>query len=75
MKSFHPDVDTELKAYLPPEGMDLYQHVEQFEKQLITKTLKENQGRINQSANALKISRKTLYLRIKKFGLDKFDFR
>lgn len=68
-------VDSDLKAYLPPEGVNLYQHVEQFEKHLITKTLEANRGRINQSAKALKISRKTLYLRIKKFGLDKFDFR
>ena len=67
--------DTDLEDYSPPEGMDLHEQVELFEKQIIIQTLKANKGRINQSAKALKISRKTLYLRIRKFGLDKFKFR
>lgn len=65
------DIGASLSA--PAEG--LAGQVDQFEKYLIARTLKTHKGRINETATALHITRKTLYLRIRKFGLDKLDFR
>lgn len=69
--SFEKDFD----AAGPPPSTGLARQVEQFEKHLIIQALRTHKGRINETANALKIARKTLYLRVRKFGLDKFDFR
>jgi two-component system, NtrC family, C4-dicarboxylate transport response regulator DctD len=67
------DVDLETTAPLQKAG--LADQMEQFEKHLVAQALRTHRGRINATAAALGITRKTLYLRIRKFGLDKFDFR
>ncbi|MES9881475.1 MAG: sigma-54 dependent transcriptional regulator [Sedimenticola sp.] len=63
-----PIAETEL-------AQPLSTRMEQFEKQTICEVLRRNQGQIIQTAEALKIPRKTLYLRMQKYGLDKKEFR
>ncbi len=45
-----------------------------FERQIIAAALRKTGGRVGQAAEALGILRKTLYLRMRKFGLDRKDF-
>lgn len=55
------DIDTENK-----EGKSL----EELEKEIITKVLEKHNGKRKAAANELKISERTLYRKIKEFGLD-----
>lgn len=64
-----------LETAAPLQTAGLAEQMEQFEKHLIAQALRTHRGRINATAETLGITRKTLYLRIRKFGLDKFDFR
>ncbi|MET0102258.1 MAG: sigma-54 dependent transcriptional regulator [Sedimenticola sp.] len=45
-----------------------------FERMSIEAALRENKGRIGETAKSLKIPRKTLYLRMQKYGLNREDF-
>jgi DNA-binding NtrC family response regulator len=45
------------------------------EKTAIESALKEHHGEINATFQALGISRRALYERMKKYGLDKVEFR
>jgi two-component system C4-dicarboxylate transport response regulator DctD len=58
----------------PEEPQGLNALVDQFEKQSISQALRIYQGRIGQTAEYLKIPRKTLYLRMQKHGLRKEQF-
>lgn len=49
--------------------------VESYERQIIIDALNFHQGRINDVADYFQIPRKKLYLRMKKYGIDKMDFR
>ncbi|MBJ7221834.1 MULTISPECIES: two-component system response regulator PgtA [unclassified Brenneria] len=49
--------------------------IEQYECQIITEALDIHQGRINDVAEYLQVPRKKLYLRMKKYGIDKKDYR
>ena len=49
--------------------------VEQYEKQLIEDALYLYAGRINEVSDYLKIQRKKLYLRMKKYNLDKDNYK
>lgn len=53
----------------------LDRRIEEYECQIITEALSIHQGRINDVSEYLHIPRKKLYLRMKKYGLDKQDFR
>lgn len=53
----------------------LVEQVEQCERHIIEQALKANRGKINETAAAMKITRKTLYLRIRKYGLDKYEYK
>lgn len=53
------------------EPTPLDQRVEDVERQIITEALNIHQGRINEVAEYLLIPRKKLYLRMKKYGLNK----
>ena len=55
----------------PIEG-GLDEQVDQFEKVIIETALLQNQGHLEQTAAALNIPRKKLYLRMKKHQIDKF---
>lgn len=56
-----------------PTPLDL--RVEQYERQIITEALNIHLGRINDVSEYLQIPRKKLYLRMKKYGLDKHHYR
>ena len=43
--------------------------VEEFEKQFITETLEQNRGHRGKTAAMLGIDRKTLYMKLKKYGV------
>ena len=53
------------------ETRSLKQRMESFEKAILIKTLEENNGSMQMTADALSIPYKTLYLRLKKYGIDK----
>ena len=69
--------DFDLSAYsADTEGSEpLPEQMERFEKQAIETALQRHQGQINETAEALSIPRKKLYLKMRKFGLDKKDFQ
>lgn len=53
----------------------LEKQISQYEKQVIEDALIFFQGKINEVANYLDIPRKKLYLRMKKYGIDKKDYK
>lgn len=53
----------------------LDQCIEDYEKRIIEEALNIHQGRINDVAEYLRIPRKKLYLRMKKYELDKRRYR
>lgn len=59
----------------PAEPTPLDQRVEDYERQIIAEALNIHQGKINDVAQYLQIPRKKLYLRMKKFGLNKHHYR
>ncbi|MEZ8738428.1 sigma-54-dependent transcriptional regulator [Photobacterium swingsii] len=61
----------------PVEQMDgaLDELVEKYERQLIEDALYLFSGQINEVSNYLKIQRKKLYLRMKKYDLDKANYK
>ena len=62
-----------LLASVTPTALD--QQVENYERQIITEALNIHQGRINDVSEYLQMPRKKLYLRMKKYGLDKHHYR
>ena len=60
---------------LPATPGRLRDEMERTERTTIEITLRENNGEITATARALGISRRALYERMKKYGLDKKDFR
>ncbi|MFC0225236.1 two-component system response regulator PgtA [Serratia aquatilis] len=57
------------------EPLPLDQRVEDYERQIITEALNLHQGRINEVSEYLQIPRKKLYLRMRKYDLDKQHYR
>ncbi|WP_431225523.1 two-component system response regulator PgtA [Serratia sp. L9] len=57
------------------EPPPLDQRIEDYERQIITEALNLHQGRINEVSEYLQIPRKKLYLRMKKYDLDKQHYR
>ncbi|TQI81573.1 two-component system phosphoglycerate transport system response regulator PgtA [Serratia fonticola] len=57
------------------EPPPLDQRIEDYERQIITEALNLHQGRINEVSEYLQIPRKKLYLRMKKYELDKQHYR
>ncbi|WP_040977259.1 sigma-54-dependent transcriptional regulator [Necropsobacter massiliensis] len=49
--------------------------VEEYERNIIMETLDRFQGKINETAHYLQIPRKKLYLRMKKYGIDKTEYK
>ncbi|MDX5628075.1 MULTISPECIES: sigma-54 dependent transcriptional regulator [unclassified Brenneria] len=68
---------SEKKAWLSQNAnpTPLDDRIEQYECQIITEALDIHQGRINDVAEYLQVPRKKLYLRMKKYGIDKKDYR
>ncbi|WP_372610228.1 helix-turn-helix domain-containing protein [Halomonas sp.] len=55
--------------------MALPQQVELFEKSLVSQALAHHQGRINEVCETLGLPRKTLYDKLRKYGLKAEDYR
>ena len=51
------------------KSRNLRMAVEEFEKQFITETLEQNRGHRGKTAAMLGIDRKTLYTKLKKYGV------
>ena len=60
---------------LPTSSGPLRDAMERTERTVIEQALRENDGVVSQTCAALGISRRALYERMKKYGLDKQDFR
>ena len=56
------------------ETGNLDERVDRYEREIILAALKENRGQAEMTAQALGIPRKKLYLRMKKYGLERRDF-
>ncbi|WP_413483115.1 two-component system response regulator PgtA [Morganella psychrotolerans] len=67
------DTANPLLPSVVPTALD--QRVESYERQIITEALNIHQGRINDVSEYLQIPRKKLYLRMRKYGLDKHHYR
>ncbi|MBB1489540.1 sigma-54-dependent transcriptional regulator [Oceanospirillum sediminis] len=61
-------------AVLAPQSGDLDEIVGSYEKEVIINALKAHHGQAEMTAQALGIPRKKLYLRMKKYGLERTDF-
>jgi two-component system C4-dicarboxylate transport response regulator DctD len=74
---FTPDLEFggERLLSLPATPGRLREEMERTEKAAIENSLRENRGEINATYQALGISRRALYERMKKYGLDRKDFR
>ncbi len=55
--------------------LPLSERLDRFEKAVIVEELRRRAGQIGQTAEALRIPRKTLYLRMQKHGLNRDDYR
>ena len=53
----------------------LDEQISKYEKQIIEDALALHQGKVNEAAAYLNIPRKKLYLRMKKYGLDKKSYK
>jgi two-component system, NtrC family, C4-dicarboxylate transport response regulator DctD len=75
--SFTPDLryDSERLLSLPTGAGRLRDEMEKVERTVIESALREYRGEINATFQALGISRRALYERMKKYGLDKQGFR
>lgn len=62
-------------AEIEPEGFDFDLQMEGYEKALLLEALAKSAGNINVSSEQLNLPRKTLYRKLKKYNIDKFDFR
>lgn len=69
-----PTKDSQSFFYLN-KNLSLEQNIEEYEKNLIIKALDMYHGKINEAADYLRIPRKKLYLRMKKYQLDKNRFK
>ena len=59
----------------PTGAMSLPEQVERFEKMLIHTELERHGGSIKNTLESLELPRKTLYDKMKKYGLDKNDYK
>ncbi|TDQ57405.1 two-component system phosphoglycerate transport system response regulator PgtA [Mesocricetibacter intestinalis] len=57
------------------DGLSLDNRIDEYEKKVITDVLDMFQGKINDAAAYLQIPRKKLYLRMKKYALNKADYK
>jgi two-component system C4-dicarboxylate transport response regulator DctD len=75
--SFTPDMrfDSERLLSLPAGAGRLRDEMEKVEKAVLEAALKERHGEINATWQALGISRRALYERMKKYGLDRESYK
>lgn len=65
---------TEVACEEDGKGGTLNERLACFERATITAVLREHGGRVGETATALGLPRKTLYLRMQKYGLNREDF-
>ena len=59
------------KQILPPEGLDLKEHLNAMERNLISQALEESNGVVAHAARRLRVRRTTLVEKMRKHGLGK----
>jgi two-component system C4-dicarboxylate transport response regulator DctD len=69
------DIDRLLGGESDNPAMTLPEQLECFERSLIEQHLKANNGSIKETMAALGLPRKTLYDKMKKYGLAREDYR
>ena len=69
------DLDEIIHAPEASESMDLHKRVEWFEKNLIQQTLSQCGGSINATLESLGTPRKTLYDKMRKYNIDKNQYK
>ncbi|MGE6106669.1 sigma-54-dependent transcriptional regulator [Aeromonas sobria] len=57
------------------EALTLAEQVDRFERILLTDTLSQHRGRLKEVQESLGLPRKTLYDKMRKYGLDKQDYK
>ncbi|ANI28292.1 transcriptional regulator [Yersinia entomophaga] len=70
-----PLTETSMEWVTETDCGPLDERIEQYELKIINEALNIHQGRINDVAEYLQVPRKKLYLRMKKYGIDKKDYR
>ncbi len=66
-----PSVSVDGIVSLPPEGLDLKEHLAELERQYITLALDEAEGIVAHAASRLKLRRTTLVEKMRKYGLQR----
>ena len=69
------DIEQMVNPSLDRPAMTLPEQLECLERGLIEQQLKENNGSIKHTMEALGLPRKTLYDKMKKYGLDRVDYK
>ena len=64
-----PELSKDILDELPEEPKTLKEAEEEFEKEYLTKALKENNGNVSQTAKKIEIRYETLHRKMKKIGL------
>jgi len=70
-----PELDQIMSIPALSKPMSLHERIEWFEKSLIEKALQECNGSINMTVEALGTPRKTLYEKMRKYNIDKENFK
>lgn len=70
-----PELDQIMSVPALSKPMSLHERIEWFEKSLIEKALQECNGSINLTVEALGTPRKTLYEKMRKYNIDKENFK
>ena len=71
----NPDMDDIIRATAQGESVNLHDRVEWFEKSLIQQALAQSAGSINATLESLGTPRKTLYDKMRKYNIDKDQFK
>jgi len=74
-ESYGYDLERITQGFDPGAGRNLPEQVEQFERSLIEQELLAHQGNIKETMEALGLPRKTLYDKMRKYGLDRRDYK
>jgi two-component system C4-dicarboxylate transport response regulator DctD len=74
-EAYNFDLAALMKSDEKPEGMSLAEQVSCFEKMLIEQTLNRHKGNTRAAMEALDLPRKTLADKMKKYGLERGQFR
>lgn len=74
-EAYNFDLAALMKSDEKPEGMSLAEQVSCFEKMLIEQTLNRHKGNTRSVMEALDLPRKTLTDKMKKYGLERGQFR